>query len=129
MVGWHHWFKGHELGQTPGDGEGQGNLACCSPWVHKESDTIWQLNNNNVNLNTFAFILSIDYIQTNSLSSYIQVLVFMHKAYINWNFNLLYLIMWIFGVSAICINITISIEHDLTAILQHISMMARGKIV
>ena len=31
MVGWHHWFKGHELGQTPGDGEGQGSLACCSP--------------------------------------------------------------------------------------------------
>ena len=32
MVGWHHWFSGRELGQTPGDGEGQGDLACCSPW-------------------------------------------------------------------------------------------------
>ena len=31
MVGWHYWFKGHELGQTLGDGEGQGSLACCSP--------------------------------------------------------------------------------------------------
>ena len=29
MVGWHHWFNGHELGQTPGDGKGQGGLACC----------------------------------------------------------------------------------------------------
>ena len=39
MVGWHHLVNGHELGQTPGDGEGQGSLACCSPWGHKESDT------------------------------------------------------------------------------------------
>ena len=33
-VGWHHWCNGHELGQTPGDGEGQGGLACCSHGVH-----------------------------------------------------------------------------------------------
>ena len=32
MAGWHHRFNGHELGQTPGDGEGQGSLACCRPW-------------------------------------------------------------------------------------------------
>ena len=32
MVGWHHRFIGYELGQTPGDGEGQRSLACCSPW-------------------------------------------------------------------------------------------------
>ena len=38
LVGWHHWFNGHELGQTPGDGEGQGGLACCSPWGRKELD-------------------------------------------------------------------------------------------
>ena len=31
MVGWHHRFNGHELGQTPGDGEGQGGLVCYSP--------------------------------------------------------------------------------------------------
>ena len=37
----------HELGQTPGDGEGQGGLVCCSPWGHKESDTTGQLNENN----------------------------------------------------------------------------------
>ena len=46
MVGWHHWFKGHELGQTLGDGEGQGNLVCCSAWGRKESGTTWWLNNN-----------------------------------------------------------------------------------
>ena len=32
MVGWHGRFKGHELGQTLGYGEGQGGLVCCSPW-------------------------------------------------------------------------------------------------
>ena len=35
MVGWYHWFNGHEFEQTPGDSEGQGSLA----WSHKESDT------------------------------------------------------------------------------------------
>ena len=47
MVGWHHQFNGHELGQTPGDGEGQGGLACCSPWGCKELDMTWWLNSNN----------------------------------------------------------------------------------
>ena len=36
-----HRFNGHELGQTPGDGKGQGSLACCSPWGRKELDTTW----------------------------------------------------------------------------------------
>ena len=40
MVGWHHLLSGHEFEQTPGDGEGQGSLVCCSPWGCKESDTI-----------------------------------------------------------------------------------------
>ena len=38
MVGWHHQLNEHEFEQTPGDGEGQGSLACCSPWGHKKSD-------------------------------------------------------------------------------------------
>ena len=46
IVGWHHWFNGHGLGQTVGDGEGQGGLSCCSPWDPKEPDTTGQLNNN-----------------------------------------------------------------------------------
>ena len=37
MVRWHH-VSGHEFEQTSGDGEGQGNLACYSPWGCKESD-------------------------------------------------------------------------------------------
>ena len=46
MVGWHHRLNGDEFKQAPGDGEGQGGLACCSPWGHKESDTTEWLNNN-----------------------------------------------------------------------------------
>ena len=47
MVGWHYRLNGHEFEQTPGDGEGHGSLECYSPWGHKESDVIEQLNNNN----------------------------------------------------------------------------------
>ena len=46
MCGWHHQLKGRKLGQTPGHGEGQGSLVCCSPWGHEESDTTWWPNNN-----------------------------------------------------------------------------------
>ena len=45
MVGWHHQLDGHEFDQAPGDSEGQGSLACCSLWGHKESDTTSWLKN------------------------------------------------------------------------------------
>ena len=45
MVGWHHLLNGHEFEQILRDSEGQGSLACCSPWGHKESDMTEQLNN------------------------------------------------------------------------------------
>ena len=44
IVGWHHRLDGHGFGWTPGVGDGQGGLACCSSWGHKESDTTEQLN-------------------------------------------------------------------------------------
>ena len=44
-VRWHHRLHGHEFEQAPGDGEGQGGLACCSPWDRRESDTTEPLNN------------------------------------------------------------------------------------
>ena len=43
MVGCHHWLDGHEFEQAPGVDDGQGSLACCSPWGCKESDTTEQL--------------------------------------------------------------------------------------
>ena len=39
VVGWHRRSNGHKFEQTLGDGEGQGSLACCSPWGCKELDT------------------------------------------------------------------------------------------
>ena len=49
MVGWHHRLDRHEFEQAPGVADGQGGLACCSPWGHKESDTTCWLNNNSSN--------------------------------------------------------------------------------
>ena len=54
MVGWHHRLDGHEFEQIPGDGEGQGSLACCSLWDHEESD-ITERPNNNYNLVVLVF--------------------------------------------------------------------------
>ena len=44
MIEWHHQPNGHEFEQTIGDSEGQGRLVCCSPWGHKWSEMIEQLN-------------------------------------------------------------------------------------
>ena len=44
MVGWHHQLNGHEFDLTPGVGDEQGGLACCSPWHRKELDTTERLN-------------------------------------------------------------------------------------
>ena len=44
IVGWHHRCDEHEFDQAPGVDDGQGSLACCSPWSHKELDTAEQLN-------------------------------------------------------------------------------------
>ena len=44
MARWHHRCNGHELGQTLGDGEGQGGLACCSPRCRRDLDITGQLN-------------------------------------------------------------------------------------
>ena len=49
MVGWHHWLDGHECESIPWDSEGQGYLACCSPWGHEELDRTKGLNNDNNN--------------------------------------------------------------------------------
>ena len=43
-VGWYHWLDGHEFEQAQGVGDGQGSLACCSPWGCKELDTTEGLN-------------------------------------------------------------------------------------
>ena len=40
MVGWHHRLNGHGFGWTPGVGDGQGGLACYSPWAREELNTL-----------------------------------------------------------------------------------------
>ena len=57
MVGWHHRLNGCEFEQAPGDGEGRGSLACCSPWGWEESDTTWLINKKKV-LNQLCQICS-----------------------------------------------------------------------
>ena len=47
MVGWCHRLSGHEFEQALGVGDGQGSLACCSPWGRKELDTSERLKNSN----------------------------------------------------------------------------------
>ena len=44
MVGWHYQLDGHEFEQALGVSDGQGSLACCSPWGRKELDTTEWLN-------------------------------------------------------------------------------------
>ena len=61
MAGWHHHCNGHELGQTSGDGEGQGGLSCFSPCGCKELAVTGLLGlknkNNNSSINELAFRL------------------------------------------------------------------------
>ena len=57
-VGWHHQLNEHGVEQTQGDSEGQGSLVCCSPWGCKESDTTYQLGNDNWILTPVGRLLS-----------------------------------------------------------------------
>ena len=80
-IGWHHQLNGHEFGCTLGVGDGQGSLACCSPWGLKESDMTEWLNNNHFPL-FFAFSLKWSESLSHSvMSDSLQP----HGLYIPWN--------------------------------------------
>ena len=57
MVGWHYRLDGQQFEQVPGVGDGQGSLACCSPWGHKELDTTEWLNCTEPAVLTFLHLL------------------------------------------------------------------------
>ena len=69
MAGWHHQLNAHEFEQTPGVGDGQGGLVCCSPWGCKELGhdlATQQQHQNNIN---FSFPCCSEY-SLNSLKNY-----------------------------------------------------------
>ena len=59
MVGWPHWLYGHEFEQAPGVGDGQGSLACCSPWVAKSQTRLSYWTEPIFTTNTFQVVLMV----------------------------------------------------------------------
>ena len=80
MIGWHHQLNGHELDQTLGNSEGQGGLACCSPWGWKESDTIEWLNLTELGFPTLTVMLFAS--RNNFISSFPICVTFI--SFFNW---------------------------------------------
>ena len=71
IVGWHHRLNGHGFGWTLGVGDGQGGLACCGSWGHKESDTTEWLNWTELNIGvhvSFSVLISLDYIPRSGIA-------------------------------------------------------------
>ena len=56
MGGWHHQLDGDGFRLTAGVGDGQGGLACCGSWSHKESDTTERMNRTELLLPTFSVV-------------------------------------------------------------------------
>ena len=73
MAVWHHWLNAHEFGWTPGVGDGQGGLACCDSWGHKESDTTEQLKWTELNWSNLRQISKICYHLFNLSVRYLDI--------------------------------------------------------
>ena len=76
IVGWYHRLNGHEFGWTPGVGDGQGGLACCGSWGHKESDTTEWLNWTELNIFQSTISTLLEY--------------FLCEAFSHWTFMILF---------------------------------------
>ena len=57
MVEWYPWLNGHEFDETPGDGEGQRSLACCSPWGSQSRARLSDWTTTNTGLNPLLLLL------------------------------------------------------------------------
>ena len=71
MVGWHHRLNGHEFGQAPGAGVGQGGPACCSSQVRKESDTIERLNGTELKIPEWTDAMTLSFCVITELAPYL----------------------------------------------------------
>ena len=71
----HHWWNGHELGQTSGDVEGQGGLMYCSPWGCKESDMTVRLNNSYI-IDFVAEVVQTCYLERFQVYSCLTLVIF-----------------------------------------------------
>ena len=79
----HHWLDGHESEWTPGDGDGQGGLACCDSWGRKESDTTERLNWRNVDI-LFSPPCALYFFQTSSDPDMWQWTAFLGVYRLSW---------------------------------------------
>ena len=103
MVRWRHWLDGHEFEQAPGVGDGQGSLACCSPWGCKESDTTEWLNGTNT---VFGFLCLI-YITKHNTSKSIHVVANDKILFFLWPSNIP---LCIYVCVCVCVCITFSLS-------------------
>ena len=92
MIGWYHRQSGREFEQSLRDGEGQGGLACCSPWGHKELDMTQQLNNNSFHLTSELLRIELQSFQVfrDCLDAFL-LLIF--HVILFWTANILYMIL------------------------------------
>ena len=109
MAGWHHWLNGRESEWTPGDGDGQGGLACWDSWGCKESDTTERLNWTELNwmtydrhLFTFLFTICISSLMKCPFMSFVHFLIRFQDFLIVELLRIL-LILWIAVLYQICI--------------------------
>ena len=97
MVGWHHQLDRHEFEQAPGVGDGQGSLACCSPWDSKELDMTEQMNwteqNNNTKHLLYSHELNIRLIGLLVMSCILT------RIFINWSLLVLLMALSFFAFS------------------------------
>ena len=92
IIGWHHWLNGNGFGWTPGVGDGQGSLPCCSSWGHKKLDTTEWLNWTELRIKIFnvTYVLHSAWTRIEQLNSKISqsrgpVKFFFYNRGIDWH--------------------------------------------